>query len=211
MSENSITMALVDDHPIVLEGLRSLFVRYKEQYKLLCFNNGSSLLSFLENNPVDVVLLDIALPDANGVDICTTIKTRYPNILVIGLSNQAEQSTIRQMLESGASGYLLKDSPAEEILAAIEAVINGEIVFSAGVKEILSVPAAAAGQPLPSLTKREKQILQLLAQGQTTKEIADQLFLSKLTVDTYRKNLLQKYEVRNIAELLMLLTQHRMM
>ncbi|MDM1296688.1 response regulator transcription factor [Sphingobacterium sp. N143] len=209
MSKKSITLALVDDHPIVLEGLRSLFVKYEVPYYLLCFENGKSILSFLDKNTVDIVLLDIVLPDVNGIDICKTIKTQYPATIVIALSNQAEQSTILQILQQGASGFILKDSPAEEILTGIYSALQGEVVLSSNVRQIMTTPTTSA-HPLPSLTKREKQLLQLLAQGKTTKVIADELFLSKLTVDTYRKNLLQKFAVKNIAELLVLLVEHKM-
>ncbi|MGN6435311.1 MAG: response regulator transcription factor [Agriterribacter sp.] len=210
MSEEKITLALVDDHPVVLEGLKSIFNQHKEQYSLLCFSTGASLLSFLEHNAIDVALLDIILPDANGLDICKTIKTQTPATIVIGLSNQAEQSTIRQMLQNGASGFLLKDTPADEIMAGIAAALKGKEVLSHEVRKILQTPTTATRQ-LPSLTRRETELLQLLAQGKTTKEIADELGLSKLTVDTYRKNLLQKFEVRNIAELMVLLLENKML
>lgn len=208
MSENYCTLALVDDHPIVIEGLRSLFEQHKPQYHLLCFSNGNDIINYLAQSTVDVVLLDIALPDSCGVDICRIIKTRYPHVFVIGFSNQAEQSTILKMLDHGASGFLLKDAPSIAILKSIQQVLDGDIVLSDEVKKIL---ATAASQQLPSLTKREKQILQLAARGKTTAVIAKELFLSKLTVDTYRKNLLQKFEVNNITELLLLLVAHKMM
>ncbi|RQO30415.1 DNA-binding response regulator [Taibaiella sp. KBW10] len=210
MAKQKITLALVDDHPIVIEGLKSLFAHQQEKYNLVCFGDGHTILSFLEHNAVDVLLLDIALPDTNGVDLCKIIRSQYPDTLVIGLSNQAEHSTILQMLHNGASGFLLKDVPAEELLSGIADVLEGEVVLSKEVKKILATPTTAA-QQLPSLTKREKQLLLLLAQGKTTVVIAEELFLSKLTVDTYRKNLLQKFEVKNIAELLMLLVEHKML
>lgn len=210
MYKASIRLALVDDHPIVLEGLRSLFTANEEKYKLSCFVDGNSFLSFLTQSHVDIVLLDMALPDANGVDICKIVKTSHPQIIVIGLSNRADQSTILQMLQSGASGFLLKNAPAENILTSIEEAMSGEIVMSNEVKRILATQVTAA-TPLPSLTKREKQLLELLAQGKTTLIIANELFLSRLTVDTYRKNLLQKFEVKNIAELLMLLVENKML
>ncbi len=210
MSDKSMTLALVDDHPIVLEGLRSLFAKHEAPYRLLCFANGNSMLSFLDKNTVDIVLLDIVLPDTNGIDICKTIKMKYPGTLVIGLSNQAEQSTILQMLQNGASGFLLKDSPADEILGSIASALHGDIVFSHEAKKIMTT-STVAYQQLPSLTKREKDLLKLLSQGKTTREIADELYLSKLTVDTYRKNLLQKFSVKNIAELLVLLMANKML
>lgn len=209
MYKNKKTLALVDDHPIVIEGLKSVFAPYADQYTLLSFTDGASVLSYMDSHPVAIILLDIALPGINGLEVCRRVKTAHPETKVIGLSNQAEQSTILQMLQDGASGFLLKDTPAPEILTAIEEAFKDEIVLSSEVKKILATPTSSK-QQLPSLTRREKQILQLLVQGMTTKEIAAGLFLSKLTVDTYRKNLLQKFSVKNTTELLMLLVDHKM-
>lgn len=209
MSKDKITLALVDDHPIVIEGLKALFKSGNEKYELHSFTHGNGIITFLTQNRVDLVLLDIALPDANGVDICKAIKSTYPETMVIGLSNQAEQSTILQMLQHGASGFLLKSAAAEDILVSIQEALGGAIVMSQEVRSIFSTPPADVRQ-LPSLTKREKQLLQLLAAGKTTALIAEELFLSKFTIDTYRKNLLQKFEVKNTTELLMLLVAHKM-
>lgn len=209
MFKDKIKLALVDDHPIVIEGLMSLFKAGDEPYDLYSFIDGNTIIDFLTRNQVDVVLLDIALPDANGIDICKAIKSTYPETIVIGLSNQAEQSTILQLLQSGASGFLLKSAVAEEILNSIQEALSGEIVMSKEVRKIFTMQPSDVRQ-LPSLTKREKQLLELLAQGKTTALIAEALFLSKFTVDTYRKNLLQKFEVKNTTELLMLLVAHKM-
>lgn len=209
MYKNKTTLALVDDHPIVIEGLKALFKEHSETYNLLCFSEGQSIVNFLKQNRVDVVLLDISLPDINGIDICKIIKTNYPEIFVIGLSNQAEQSTIMQMLENGASGFLLKNTPAQNILDSIEDALYGKIVLSKEVTKILQ--ASPESTKLPSLTKREKQILRLLAQGKTTTAVAEELFLSRFTIETYRKNLLQKFETKNTTELLMLLVREKLL
>jgi Response regulator containing a CheY-like receiver domain and an HTH DNA-binding domain len=130
--------------------------------------------------------------------------------VIIGLSNQAEQSTIVQLLQNGASGFILKSEPAIDILAGIDAAMGGEVVMSNEVRKIIFSNASGRTQ-LPSLTKREKQLLGLLAQGKTTAIIADELFLSRFTVDTYRKNLLQKFEVKNTTELVTLLLQEKLL
>jgi DNA-binding NarL/FixJ family response regulator len=212
MFKKKINLAVIDDHPIVIEGLKSLFSAYDESYNVISFSEGEKCISYLKNeiDTINVVLLDVVLQDYSGVDLCKEIKIINPNIKVIGLTNQAEQSTILQMLQNGASGFLLKSESAEAILNSIDEAMDGNIVLSNEVKKILAYPSHDQ-RAIPSLTKREKQLLELLAQGKTTAVIAEELFLSRFTVDTYRKNLLQKFEVKNTSELLMLLVQEKMM
>ena len=209
MSEGRKTLALVDDHPIVIEGLKSVLSKWNGQYDLICFSNGLSILNYLHDNHIDIVLLDISLPDINGLEVCKKIKTESPRTKVIGLSNQAEYSVISMMLENGASGFLLKEVPTHEIMEGLDQVVKGETALSAEVKNILASQSKQT-QSLPSLTKREKQLNQLLAKGKTTSKIATELSLSKFTVDTYRKNLLQKFNVKNSSELLVLLIENKM-
>lgn len=209
MSEGRKTLALVDDHPIVIEGLKSVLSKWNGQYDLICFSNGLSILNYLHENHIDIVLLDISLPDINGLEVCKKIKTESPRTKVVGLSNQAEYSVISMMLENGASGFLLKEVPSHEIMEGLDQVVKGETALSAEVKNILASQSKQT-QSLPSLTKREKQLIQLLAKGKTTSKIATELSLSKFTVDTYRKNLLQKFNVKNSSELLVLLIENKM-
>lgn len=209
MSEGRKTLALVDDHPIVIEGLKSVLSKWNGQYDLICFSNGLSILNYLHDNHIDIVLLDISLPDINGLEVCKKIKTESPRTKVVGLSNQAEYSVISMMLENGASGFLLKEVPSHEIMEGLDQVVKGETALSAEVKNILASQSKQT-QSLPSLTKREKQLIQLLAKGKTTSKIATELSLSKFTVDTYRKNLLQIFNVKNSSELLVLLIENKM-
>lgn len=209
MSEGRKTLVLVDDHPIVIEGLKSVLSKWNGQYDLICFSNGLSILNYLHDNHIDIVLLDISLPDINGLEVCKKIKTESPRTKVVGLSNQAEYSVISMMLENGASGFLLKEVPSHEIMEGLDQVVKGETALSAEVKNILASQSKQT-QSLPSLTKREKQLIQLLAKGKTTSKIATELSLSKFTVDTYRKNLLQKFNVKNSSELLVLLIENKM-
>jgi DNA-binding NarL/FixJ family response regulator len=210
MCKEKMNIAVVDDHPIVIEGLKSLFGAYNDVYNVISFSEGESFLVCLNNGStaINVVLLDVVLQDYCGIDLCKEIKNVNPDIKVIGLTNQAEQSTILQMLQNGASGFLLKSESAEAILNSIDGAIKGHIVLSDEVKRILAHPSKQ--RELPSLTKRETQLLELLGQGKTTSVIAEELFLSRFTVDTYRKNLLQKFGVKNTSELLMLLVQEKL-
>ncbi|MGX5819274.1 response regulator [Chitinophaga lutea] len=211
MSDHTKTLVVVDDHPIVVEGIKRLLEADPRYAAVLSFGNAGSFRAFLAENSADVVLLDLMLPDGNGVDLCKEIKTKLPETCVLGMSTLAERSTVLALLQNGASGYLLKSAPAGEILSGIDAALRGETVLSAEIREVIIDAFVKNKPPLPSLTKREKQLLQLLAEGKTTAVIAEELFLSRYTVDTYRKNLLQKFEVKNTAELLMLVVQEKLL
>ncbi|RYF48737.1 MAG: response regulator transcription factor, partial [Cytophagaceae bacterium] len=129
MENENITVAIVDDHPIVIEGLKQLLSGVKGIYICACFIDGNGILSFIKTNPVDVILLDITLPDANGIDLCNTIKTLSPHTSVLMLSNRSERSMVMQSLQNGASGYLLKNASLEELTSCISQAILGNIVF----------------------------------------------------------------------------------
>lgn len=206
MSVKRINIVLLDDHPIVLEGIKSLLINHNEQIKVNAFNNVTAFYSFMEEKKdIDIILLDISLPDADGLDICKKIHAKYPTIKIIALSNQVEQSIIRKMFDNGASGFLLKSAASEKIISSIQDALQGQVVMDPEVMRILTTPVQT--KTFPALTKREKQLIMLLAQGKTTVSIAEELFLSKFTVDTYRKNLLQKFKVKNTSELLMLIVK----
>ncbi|WP_407485691.1 response regulator [Elizabethkingia anophelis] len=206
-------IAVIDDHPVVTEGVRALLEGNNACKHILSFAKGEELLLYLNQNIIDIILLDIILPDQDGIDLCREIKKSAPQTLVIGFSNQTERSIILQLLQSGASGYLLKSATANELLNGIKQVKLGEIVFCSGTKKIMAKSQQFQEDNkriLPSVTRREKQLIQLLAEGKTTVAIADELFLSRFTIDTYRKNLLQKFKVKNTTELLMLLVQENL-
>jgi DNA-binding NarL/FixJ family response regulator len=169
--------------------------------------NGLDFLSFLKNTKVEVVLLDISLPDISGIELCMEIKKISPRTAILALSNHNERSIIMKMIAQGASGYLLKNTGLTELLSCIEEAVNGNITFSAAIKDIISNPQPEDFREVVRLTKREKEILSLVALGKTTQAIADELFLSKLTVETHRKHLLQKFKVKNVAELIKIASQ----
>ncbi|MCT3773250.1 response regulator transcription factor [Elizabethkingia anophelis] len=202
-------IAVIDDHPVVTEGVRALLEGNNACKHILSFAKAEELLLYLNQNIIDIILLDIILPDQDGIDLCREIKKSAPQTLVIGFSNQAERSIILQLLQSGASGYLLKSATANELLNGIKQVKLGEIVFCSVMAKSQQFQEDNK-RILPSVTRREKQLIQLLAEGKTTVAIADELFLSRFTIDTYRKNLLQKFKVKNTTELLMLLVQENL-
>lgn len=206
-----IKLAIVDDHQIVIQGLKMLLANQKQIQIVGSFVSGSDFMSFLENNEVSIVLLDVMLPDFNGMDLCRKIKIAYPKVYVLALSNHAERSFVLQMLQNGASGYLLKNVSADELGLAIDQALQGEITFSQEVKEIIAKPSINELRGVPQLTKREKHILSLIAEGKTTSIIADELCLSPLTIETHRRNLLQKFDVKNVAELIKEAVQQRLL
>lgn len=210
MSIKKTTVVILDDHPIVVEGLESLLLKHNSNFQVHTFGSAKSFLTFMETKPaIDVLLLDINLPDGNGLDICKDIVQRLPSVRVVAISNQIEQSIIRQMFDNGACGFLLKSTPSSKIISSIEGVLQGQVIMAPEVMRILTTPNQA--KTFPALTRREKQLIELMAQGKTTAVIADELFLSKFTVDTYRKNLLQKFKVKNSSELLMLVVQENLL
>jgi DNA-binding NarL/FixJ family response regulator len=207
MLTKNTTLAIVDDHPIVLEGLQKLLANVKEIEIAGCFTTGSAFISFLRENKVDILLLDITLPDVNGIELCKEVKEMSPNTHVLALSNHSERSMILQMIQNGATGYLLKNISSEELIACIHEALSGLITFSKAAREIMARPSVSELKGTPQLTKREKEILLLIADGKTTPDIAQQLNLSPLTVETHRKNLIQKFQVRNVAALVKMATQ----
>jgi DNA-binding NarL/FixJ family response regulator len=202
------SLAIVDDHPIVIQGLQMLLINNKDIHVMGCFATGNEFVSFLKHNKVDIVLLDVMLPDCNGLDLCKEIKLVAPETCVLALSNHSERSMVMQMLQNGASGYLLKNASVEELLSCIYEALNGEVAFSKAVKEIIARPSVNDLKGIPQLTKREKEVLQLIAEGKTTVVMAKELFVSPLTIETHRRNLLQKFEVKNVAMLIKVAGQH---
>jgi DNA-binding NarL/FixJ family response regulator len=211
MSDKGAALAIVDDHLIVQEGLQQLLLGAAGVSVAGCFTTGTEFLTFLHKHEVDMVLLDISLPDINGIDLCREIKKSSPATIVLALSNHSERSMVLQMLQQGASGYLLKNISGDELISCIQEALGGQITFSQAVKEIMSRPSATELKGVPRLTKREKEILQLIADGQTTPDIAATLHLSPLTVETHRKSLLQKFEVKNVALLIRTAVAHKLL
>ncbi len=200
---NPITVFIIDDHYMVIEGIRSL-LKDESNVRLLGHgSNAASALSFLAQEQPEVILLDINLPGPSGIDLCKEVKRLYPEIRIIGLSTFNQHSYIDSMLKSGASGYLLKNATAEELLLAISTVQQGGVYLSDEVMQTMKTNDE--NQLL--LTRREKEILALLAGGLTSGEIASRLYLSVLTVETHRKNLLSKFNAKNIAALVHMANQ----
>lgn len=189
---------IVDDHFMVIEGIKAFFQNDLHIEWMGHATNATSCLSFLKQHQPDVILMDVNLPDRSGVDLCKEVREKYPSVFVLGLSTFNQQAVIRDMIDNGASGYLLKNATKEEIREAIKEAAAG--------KTYMSTEAAFALQEsaneTPLITRREKEILKLIAEGLTNNEIANQLFISIPTVNTHRKSLLEKFEAKNTAILI---------
>jgi DNA-binding NarL/FixJ family response regulator len=202
----AVKIFITDDHYMIVEGIRSLLQHETGMEWMGHAMTAASCLSFLQQQQPDVILMDINLPDMSGIDLCQEVKTKYPAIHILGLSSFNQQSFIQKMIDNGASGYILKNATREELTEAIETVMNGQ--------KFLSLEAAATirkneDSKIPVITRREKEVLALIAEGLTNNEIAEKLFISTTTVDTHRKNLLSKFEVKNTATLIRLAAQYQ--
>ena len=195
------TILLVDDHPMVIEGLKAIFRRLKDMEVKGTAGNASEAINFLKKMRVDVALLDINLPEVSGIELCRKIRNEFPDVAVLGMSSFREREYILQMIQSGASGYLVKSASKEEIAKAVRAAMEGRLYLSV---DVSGEPATPVKDPAkaPVLTQREKEVLHLIAEGYTNHQMAEKLFISPHTVDSHRKNLLSKFEVKNTVALI---------
>ncbi len=198
-----IELLIVDDHYMIIEGIVSMMQSQQEINVAGHAQNAESCMAFLERMTPDVIFLDINLPDKSGIEVCKDILEKYPAIKIIALSTFNQNSYINKMLENGAGGYLLKNATKAEMLQAIQTVMKNKQYLSSEVVEQLKNNAVQ----VQILTRREKEILRLIADGLTSAEIGKQLFISTTTVDTHRKHLLEKLEVNNTAILIKKATQ----
>lgn len=199
-------MYIADDHQVLLDGLYTLLAAADDLEVVGTGQNGQEVLQFLRDHPVDVVLLDINMPVLNGIETCKILHKDYPQVRVLALSMYEKASFIQQMLKNGASGYILKNTGQDELVEAIRTVHRGEqylskVVSDTLMQSMLGRPATSR-QYIPEMTRREKEILLLIAKEFTTQEISEQLHISLNTVETHRKNLLSKFGVRNSVGLI---------
>ncbi|MBK7678837.1 MAG: response regulator transcription factor [Chitinophagaceae bacterium] len=200
-----ITILIIDDHPLVGDGI-AMMLREVETLTIteVC-KTGKDAMESLSKSTPDIILLDISLPDIDGLELCSLIRKKNKHSKIIGLTSTNEAGIITQLLAKGGNGYLLKNMERSELLMAIDEVLNGKIFLSkAANQKILeqfnSVNDAVKNTPL--LTRREKEVLKLLYEGLTGPQIAEKLFLSHYTIESHRKNLMQKLNVNSVQQLL---------
>lgn len=203
-----IRLFIADDHQMLLDGMKALLRDVEDIIVVGEASNGSDVLQYLEQHPVDVILMDISMPVMNGIETTSHIVHKYPNVRVIALTMHGERSFISRVLKAGAAGYVLKNTGKQDLLQAIRKVASGGTYISHEVASVMMeqfMPQAArrngTGTAASELTKREEEILRLIAQEMTNNEIADRLFISMHTVETHRKNLIRKIGVKNTAGL----------
>jgi len=200
---NTVSVFIVDDHYLVIEGVRSLLLNENRIEWIGHATSSESCIAFLQHHQPDVILMDINLGKESGIDLCKTIKEKYPAIHILGLSTFNQQSFIQKIIENGASGYVLKNATKNELLEAICTVSMGRTYLSSDAFQMLREQE----NKTIVLTRREKEVLELIADGLTNNEIAVKLFVSVTTVDSHRKNLLAKFQARNIASLVKMAAQ----
>jgi DNA-binding NarL/FixJ family response regulator len=198
-----IRIGIVDDHAIVRTGLR----QYLSEQGDLCVageaSNGREALDLVRGGEIDVLLLDISMPDQGGVDALSSIKARFPDLPVLILSGFPETHYATALLSQGASGYLNKETDPEEIVKAVRIVAAGRRYITPGVAELLAEGLAGSGERAlhESLSRRELQVFLRLAKGETVGHIAESMFLSVKTVSTYRSRVLEKLRLQTNSDL----------
>lgn len=200
-----IRLFIIDDHPVVITGVKQAVGSHADIQLAGYAYRGEEALAWLATHEADVILLDVNLPGTDGIDLCKTIKKLYPDIKIIGLTTFSEASFITGMLNNGANGYLFKNTSEKELTDAIQAVYAGKRYLSEEVSEKLiskaTKQASAKTGFVPRLTRREKEVLDLIMEECTTQEIAERLFLSVSTVETHRLKLFTKLDAKNVVGL----------
>jgi len=192
-----IKVAIVDDHKILTEGLQGLIAGSGLAIVVNVAHSASECRRSLGFCKPDVLLLDVSLPDISGLDFCKEVKAQFPEIKILALTTHNEYSIVRNMLDNGASGYLIKNAMTEEILAGIKTVAAGETFLCHEIDILMKRPK----ETHIWLSHREQELLKLVAEGLTNGEIANRIFLSPETIKSYRKNLLLKLDAKNTAVL----------
>lgn len=199
----SYKIAIVDDHPVYREGLKIFFENHSLVKEVHAYAQGQSLINNLEQHSYELIFVDIMMPGMNGQEVAHVIKSQYPTTRIIALTSVDDVNMIDKMIQTGADGYLLKDVDYEEINFAFQKVLNGGSYFSHQIIVKLSnrLKNVHSFKVDVKLTKREEQILQLIAKGYSRRDIANELYISEKTVDKHRENLLVKTHTKNSVQL----------
>jgi two-component system response regulator NreC len=202
----SIRILLADDHKILRDGLRALLEKQSGMEVIAEAGDGRTTVQLVRELLPNVVIMDIAMPDLNGIEATRQITALDPNVKIVALSMHSDKRFVVQMLKAGAAGYILKDCAFEELADAIRSVIANRTYLSPKLADIIikdytRLFPKTEFSVFSSLTLREREVLQLLAEGKTTKEISSSLQISVKTVETYRKQLMDKLDIHSIAEL----------
>lgn len=192
-------IAITDDHEMVLQGIVSMLESTQEISFVGKYKNAKETLEGVPKDKPDVLLLDINLPDINGIDLSKQLLKKHPDIKIIGLTNFEDISFVKRMLKNGAHGYLLKNTDKLELITAITTVLSGELFLQKDIhKKLLSqTPTTSDNGLKPNLTRREYDVLVAISEELTTQEISEKLFISPKTVETHRMNIMSKLGAKN--------------
>lgn len=208
-----INILIIDDHPLVAGGIEMMLKDEVHLNIIACAKTALEALDFLSANEPEIILLDISLPDIDGLQLCDKIRIKNKYSKILGLTSTNDASIITQLLHRGANGYLLKNMERSELLEAIDKVMDGKIFLSRAANEKVLEQFSSVSTALndiPALTRREKELLQLLKDGFNGPQIAEKLFLSHYTIETHRKNLMQKLNVNSLQLLLKVAREKKM-
>lgn len=195
-----IKVAITDDHLLVMQGIESMLESATSVKITGKYPSAKTTIEALAIEQPNILLLDINLPDINGIDLCKQLLKLYPELKIIALSSHDDTNFVKRILKNGASGYLLKNTSKEELLEAFKTVLSGEQYLQSNIQNKLlnkSLGNKKQNGLKPKLTRREKEVLEAICEELTTQEIADKLFLSPKTVETHRMNLINKLGVKN--------------
>jgi len=202
----SIKVLLVDDHAIIREGLRSLLEKQPEMKVIADTDNGRKAIELVRELLPNIVIMDISMPGLNGIEATRQITAEFPHVKVIALSIHSKRRFVADMLSAGATGYILKECLFDELVQAIEAVAAGRRYLSPRITDVVVSDyvkrlSATAASPFEALKTREREVLQLVAEGKSTKQIALELYVSTKTIEANRRQVMEKLNIHSVAEL----------
>lgn len=203
-----IKVAITDDHPLLLEGLKNILGSSDTIDVVNCFKSVSEMNEGLAKNNVDILLLDINLADINSIELIKPLKKKYENLQIIMLSVHNELPVINSTLAEGALGYIQKNASVSEILEGINTVYAGNRFLCSQTTSVLEKKSPEGLHQVPKLTRREKEILAEAAKGLTTNQMAEKLFISPHTVESHRKNLIEKFQTTNLSSAIKLAIEY---
>lgn len=211
----TIKIALADDHKIVRDGIKTMLESQDEIDVVAEVSNGNEIIEKVENNLIDLVIMDINMPDKDGIAATKELKDKHPNVKVLALTMSNDDLHVRQMIQAGASGYIMKSAGRKELKNAIDAIMEGKHYFSdeathSIMMDLVKGKGKSTSPDVVHITDRELEILELIVQEYTNQEIGEKLFISSRTVDAHRRNLLQKTGARNTAGLVKYAFQHNL-
>lgn len=212
---NKIKLLLVDDHQMLIDGIKAL-LSGEEMFEIIATSNSATkALEILKDSPVDIVITDINMPEMSGIELTQKIHDLHPGMKVLALSMFGEKQTIREMLDAGVQGYILKNTGKEELITALNKIADGGLFFSDEItsemmKAIKSNSSIKENNGPPNLTQREIEIVQLIAKEFNNQQIANHLFISERTVETHRKNIFRKTKTKSLVGLIKFAYEHNL-